>query len=100
MLSAVIQSGHSYSAFHLAVEQIDQRSVHFGPLVVFTSPLARSTDYIFIRSPINYVRMRMLAYYIHVPVFPSSRENFPDTTYVCPLHRAKDKSLRGQTESL
>ncbi len=46
MLSEFIPSRHSYSAFHLAVEQIHQRSVLFGPLVVY-SPLTRSTDYIF-----------------------------------------------------
>ena len=34
MLSAVIRSRHSYSAFHLAVEQIHQRSVRFGPLIL------------------------------------------------------------------
>src|SRR3989338_7152766 len=46
MLSAVIQSRHSYGAVHLAVQPPDQRSVHFGPLVVH-SPISRSTDYIF-----------------------------------------------------
>src|SRR3989338_788644 len=35
MLSAVIRSRHSYGAMHLAVQPPDQRSVHFGPLVVF-----------------------------------------------------------------
>ena len=39
MLSAVILSRHSYSALHLAVQPIDQRSVHFGPLVLETNPL-------------------------------------------------------------
>jgi hypothetical protein len=34
MLSAVIHSEHSYSAVHLAVQPIDQRFVHPGPLVV------------------------------------------------------------------
>ena len=33
MLSAVIQSRHSYGAMHLAVQPPDQRSVHSGPLV-------------------------------------------------------------------
>ena len=47
MLSAVIQSEHSYGAVHLAVQPPDQRFVHFGPLVVH-SPISRSTDYIFI----------------------------------------------------
>ncbi len=36
MLSEFIPSQHSYSAVHLAVEQIHQRSVHFGPLVART----------------------------------------------------------------
>ena len=34
MLSAVICTRHIYSAFHLAVEQIHQRSVQLGPLVL------------------------------------------------------------------
>ena len=34
MLSEFILSQHSYSAFHLAVEQIHQRSVQLGPLVL------------------------------------------------------------------
>jgi len=34
MLSEFIPSRHSYSAFHLAVEQIHQRSVQLGPLVL------------------------------------------------------------------
>ena len=32
---------------HLAVQQIDQRSVRFGPLVTY-SPISRSVDYTFI----------------------------------------------------
>ena len=39
MLSEFIPSQHSYSAVHLAVEQIHQRSVHFGPLVLETNLL-------------------------------------------------------------
>ena len=34
MLSAVIPSAHSYSAMPLAEQQIHQRCVHFGPLVL------------------------------------------------------------------
>ena len=34
MLSAVIPSAHSYSAMLLAEQQIHQRCVHFGPLVL------------------------------------------------------------------
>ena len=34
MLSAVILSKHSYSALHLAKQQIHQRFVHPGPLVL------------------------------------------------------------------
>ena len=34
MLSAVILSRHSYSALQLALQQIHQRSVHPGPLVL------------------------------------------------------------------
>ena len=34
MLSAVIPSIHSYSALQLALQQIHQRSVHPGPLVL------------------------------------------------------------------
>ena len=34
MLSAVIRSRHSYPAMHLAVQLVDQRSVHSGPLVL------------------------------------------------------------------
>ena len=34
MLSAVIHSEHSYSAVPLAGQQIHQRFVHFGPLVL------------------------------------------------------------------
>ncbi len=37
MLSAVISSRHSYGAVHLVVQPPDQRSVHFGPLVLETS---------------------------------------------------------------
>ena len=39
MLSAVIRSRHSYGAMHLAVQPLDQRSVHFGPLVLETALL-------------------------------------------------------------
>src|SRR5882672_4165300 len=39
MLSAVILSRHSYGAVHLVVQPPDQRSVHFGPLVLETNPL-------------------------------------------------------------
>jgi len=49
MLSAVIPSRHSYPAMLLAEQLVDQRSVHPGPLVVY-SPVSGSTDYIFIRS--------------------------------------------------
>src|SRR3989344_4999017 len=56
MLSAVIQSRHSYGAVHLAVQPPDQRSVHFGPLVVH-SPVSRSTDYIFTRSIERWTRV-------------------------------------------
>lgn len=35
MLSAVIKTRHSYPAMPLARQQVDQRSVHPGPLVVF-----------------------------------------------------------------
>ena len=46
MLSEVIHSRFSYSAVPLAGQQIDQRSVHFGPLVA-NPPISRSADYIF-----------------------------------------------------
>jgi|GEM_PF-1853135 len=39
MLSAVIRSRHSYGAVHLVVQPPDQRSVHFGPLVLETNLL-------------------------------------------------------------
>ena len=39
MLSALIQSRHSYSAMHLAAQPIDQRSVQHGPLVLKSGPL-------------------------------------------------------------
>ena len=39
MLSALISSKHSYSALHLAAQQIHQRLVHSGPLVLRTAPL-------------------------------------------------------------
>ena len=39
MLSALIQSRHSYSAMHLAAQPIDQRSVQHGPLVLVSDPL-------------------------------------------------------------
>src|SRR3989344_2559669 len=39
MLSAVILSRHSYGAMHLVVQPPDQRSVHFGPLVLETNLL-------------------------------------------------------------
>ena len=35
MLSAVILSRHSYPAMLLAEQQVDQRSVHPGPLVTY-----------------------------------------------------------------
>ena len=49
MLSEVIHSRHSYSAMPLAGQQIDQRSVPPGPLVVY-SPITRSTDYTFLQN--------------------------------------------------
>ncbi len=39
MLSAVIPSGHSYPAMLLAQQQVHQRSVHPGPLVLGAAPL-------------------------------------------------------------
>ena len=39
MLSAVINSRHSYGAVHLAMQPPDQRSVPIGPLVLDQSPL-------------------------------------------------------------
>ena len=47
MLSAFIPSRLRYSALHLAVQLIHQRSVHPGPLVLGTKPLkfpAPATD--------------------------------------------------------
>src|ERR1700757_2382984 len=38
MLSAVIPSAHSYAALQLAPQQLHQRSVHPGPLVLGTNP--------------------------------------------------------------
>src|SRR5438046_254430 len=39
MLSAVIPSAHSYAALRLAPQQLHQRCVHPGPLVLGTDPL-------------------------------------------------------------
>src|SRR5712675_3753324 len=39
MLSAVIPSAHSYAALRLAPQQLHQRFVHPGPLVLGTNPL-------------------------------------------------------------
>ena len=39
MLSAVIQTEHSYSTMHLAVQPIHQRLIGLGPLVLETCPL-------------------------------------------------------------
>ena len=39
MLSALIQSEHSYPAFQLVPKPVDQRFVHPGPLVLGTTPL-------------------------------------------------------------
>lgn len=39
MLSEIIPSRHSYPAVLLAEQPADQRSVHFGPLVLETTPL-------------------------------------------------------------
>ena len=39
MLSAVILSAHSYPAMPLARQQVHQRCVHSGPLVLGTAPL-------------------------------------------------------------
>ncbi len=38
MLSAFILAGRSYSALHLAAQQIHQRSVRLGPLVLKSCP--------------------------------------------------------------
>ena len=43
MLSALISSEHSYSAMQLAPQQIHQRFVHSGPLVLGTGPLKLQT---------------------------------------------------------
>ena len=43
MLSAVIPSIHSYAALRLAPQQLHQRYVHPGPLVLGTSPLKSRT---------------------------------------------------------
>ena len=39
MLSAVIHARHSYGAVQLVLQPPDQRSVHFGPLVLETDLL-------------------------------------------------------------
>ena len=39
MLSALISSGHSYPAMHLAVQLAHQRSILLGPLVLEKTPL-------------------------------------------------------------
>src|SRR6201996_1831094 len=43
MLSAVIPSVHSYAAMRLAPQQLHQRNVHPGPLVLGTDPLNSPT---------------------------------------------------------
>src|SRR6476659_3579395 len=43
MPSAVIQSIHSYPALRLAPQQVHQRYVHPGPLVLMTAPLNSPT---------------------------------------------------------
>ena len=43
MLSALIRSARGYSALHLATQQIHQRCVHPGPLVLGTAPLNTPT---------------------------------------------------------
>ena len=43
MLSAVIFSAHSYPAMQLALQQVHQRCVHPGPLVLRTDPLKYPT---------------------------------------------------------
>ena len=43
MLSAVIPSVHSYPALRLAPQQVHQRYVHPGPLVLGAAPLKSST---------------------------------------------------------
>src|ERR671924_784451 len=43
MLSAVIPSAHSYPAVPLARQQVHQRCVHLGPLVLETDPLNTPT---------------------------------------------------------
>src|ERR1700744_1109203 len=43
MLSAVIPSVHSYAALRLAPQQVHQRYVHPGPLVLRTDPLNSPT---------------------------------------------------------
>src|ERR1700681_2743232 len=43
MLSAVIPSAHSYPALRLAPQQVHQRYVHPGPLVLRTDPLNSPT---------------------------------------------------------
>ena len=43
MLSAVIPSVHSYPAMRLAPQQVHQRYVHPGPLVLGTDPLKSRT---------------------------------------------------------
>ena len=43
MPSAIIPSAHSYAALPLARQQLDQRCVHPGPLVLGTDPLKLRT---------------------------------------------------------
>src|SRR5512134_675650 len=43
MLSAIIPSVHSYPALRLAPQQVHQRYVHPGPLVLRTNPLNSPT---------------------------------------------------------
>ena len=40
MLSVLISSKHSYSAMHLAIQQIHQRFVQHGPLVLESTPVS------------------------------------------------------------
>ena len=43
MLSAFIRSEHGYPALRLAAQQVHQRFVHSGPLVLGTAPLKNPT---------------------------------------------------------
>ena len=81
MLSAVIQTKHSYSAMPLMEQLIHQRFVHAGPLVLCAAPLKLLRPWQ-IRTDLSYAKTHLLLNGMDYTIIPTS---FVGRSTSCPI---------------